>query len=108
MDREHIALLAFLALAVLGGAYLTALLCRGARNRVGWHRALIGAIASGLVCAVFVWFGLLLPHGDIGKGATVWGLVLWAFMWACGFAFVPAVLAVWYYRRRSRNVDDVA
>lgn len=108
MDKEHIAVLAFLALAVSGGAYLTAWLCRSAHKRVDWHRALVGTFVAGLVTAILVWFGYLLPLADIGHGESVLRLVLLAFMWACGFAFVPAVLTVWSYRRRLRCGDDAA
>ena len=107
MDKEHIAVLAFLALAVSGGAYLTAWLCRRAHKRVDWHRALVGAFVSGLGTAILVWFGYLLPFADIGQGESVLRLVLLAFVWACGFAFVPAVLTVCYYRRRLGRIDEV-
>ena len=100
MDKEHIAVLAFLALAVSGGACLTAWHCRRAPKGVDWHRTLAGTFVAGLVTAIFVWFGYLLPLAELGPGESVLRLVLLAFMWACGFAFVPAVLTVRYYKRK--------
>lgn len=105
MDKEHIAVLAFLSLAVFGGVYLTAWLCRRAHKRVDWNRALVGASVAGLFTAILVCFGYLLPLADIGPGESVLRLALMAFIWACGLAFVPAVLTVWYYRRRLRFGD---
>jgi hypothetical protein len=93
----------FPALAMTSGAYLTALLCRRELHRIRWYWALFGTLASGLLMAMLVWLGLSLPSGGMGKVATVWELMQWAFVLACGCALIPAALSVWYYRRRFRK-----
>ena len=104
MDSETIVIIGLFALGRFGGAYITALFCRKAK-RARWYRAILGTIAAGFLASLFAWFGLSLTHGELGKGVPVWWLVLLAFMWACGCAFIPAVLTVWYYRKRRRHVD---
>lgn len=101
-------LIMLLALASSGGVYLTGLICRLARRRVGWHWALVGTIASGLFVALFFWLGCLLQHGELGKGVTEGQIAIFIFVWASGFAFVPAVVTVWYYRRKFATVERVA
>ena len=108
MDPETIAIITILVMAACGGVYLTVLFLRTSRQRFGWHWAFVGTIASGLLTSLFVWFGLSLAHGQLTKGLPEWAIALLAFMWACACAFVPAVLTVWYYRRRVRHVDDAA
>ncbi len=106
MDAESIALYSLLVASGFGGAYLTSLICRRSHRALAWHWAAVGALASGALAAVLFWIALSLPHGELGKGTTVFALAWgWIFPRASGCALVPAVLALLYYRRRFRNAE---
>jgi hypothetical protein len=100
MNEESITYITFLVLSGLSGVYVTVLLCRNAGQRVGWRRSLLGAFVSALLSIAVLGLGLSITHGEFGKGATVLRILSWAFTWGFGCALIPAVLVVWFYRRK--------
>lgn len=96
-------LIAFIALAVLGGAYFTSLPCRMAHRKVQWRWAAAGTATSGVLTTALIWLGVSLVHGEIGNGPSDCEIVSWGSVFASGLAFVPALLTVRYYDRKSSH-----
>ncbi len=96
MDSETVILLALLAFAAVGGSYLTGVLCRLAHVR--WYWAIAGTTGAGLLAASFVWLGLSIGGGDLGKGVKAWQIAGSVLVVTSGCALVPAVMTFLYYR----------
>ena len=106
---EYLFYFAWVGLPVLlfcaGGVYLSSLACRlaGRRHwRVSWHWGVLGALGAAVLSAAFVWAGLSLRPGDWGKRVNCSELAAWVGIRAFCFAIAPALLTVWYYRRKFR------
>jgi len=118
MDRtEYFAYFVWLVMPVVlfcaTGVYLSSVACRVARWRhwrVSWHWGLLGAAGSAVLSAAFVWVGLAFQPGEVYPkvfetcSQLLWGLGIRAFC----FATVPALVTVWYYRRKFRRESHVA
>jgi ABC-type Co2+ transport system permease subunit len=90
-------------LPVFASAYLTSLLCRFARRRqrsVRWYFGLVGAIATGGLTALFIALGLSIQAGQTPYAGFFY---IFALEWLPISALPPALLVVWYYRRKSRR-----
>jgi ABC-type Co2+ transport system permease subunit len=92
-----------IVLPVFASAYLTSFLCRLARRRqrvACWYFSLVGAIATGGLTVLFVALGL-----SIQSGQTPYTGFFYAFAleWLPISVLPPALLVVWYYRRKSRS-----
>jgi hypothetical protein len=108
MDAEAVIFLAVLTAAMVAGSYFTGLLCR--LSRVHWYWAVVGTAGAGLLIGAFVWLGLSVGHGDLGKGVKPTEVALSALVVGCGSALIPAVMTVLYYRYyrpRSSHPDNV-
>jgi hypothetical protein len=94
-------------LTCCASAYLTGLLCRFAQRRhwsVRLYFGFIGALAAGTLAVLFIWLGLSIPHGEIGK-IDEGAFYRFMFLRVSACALVPAFVVAWYYRRRFRHVD---
>jgi hypothetical protein len=88
---------------VFASAYLTSFLCRFARRRqcdVRWYFSLVGAIMAGGLTALFIALGLSIQAGQTPYSVFFY---IFALEWLPISALPPALLVVWYYRRKFRN-----
>jgi hypothetical protein len=64
----------------------------------------IGAVGAGTLTVLFIWLGLAIAHGEIGKIDEA-AFLLSIFLRVSACALVPAFVVAWYYRRRFRHVN---
>jgi len=101
-NTDRYAVLLIFVLAVFISAYLTGLLCRVAGRHgcgVRWYFGLIGAMAAGGLLCLLVFLGFYLQRGHLAYGFLIWIYIL---KWLPVFLLPPAVITIWYYRRRSQ------
>jgi sugar phosphate permease len=98
----------FFAILAAMPAYSASLACRWVESRhrkARWHIGILSAMAGGLLMTISMYQGELF-HPFAWGDDKIW--IPMVFLVASVISLGPALLTVWYYRKRFRHLDHVA